>query len=361
MANLPSIPSRTEVIDAHKQAGGQVAAIFPIHYPRGLFRAFDLLPVEIWGPPGTKTTRADAHVQRYVCSIVRCGLSFLLEGGLDVAKVIAVPHNCDSLQGLGSILLDFIKPDQPVIPLYLPRAEDAAAHGFLASELRDVFDKLVEATGLEPSHERLLECTAVEERADARLGTLLKRRLELDLSDSDFYKLVRSREYLPAEGFIEVADAVLEQAGDGCDRGVRIVLSGIVPEPRSVLDAISEAGGIVAADDLACCGRRVYPPGASKDPFQRMAERLLGGPPDCMRGSAVADRISHLEGLVEGTGSKAVVFFEPSFCEPELFYLPQQRKALEASGVRTLTLETDVGEPLSEQLVTRLEALLETV
>lgn len=36
------IPGRLESIEAHKAHGGLVAAVFPIHYPRALFRAFNI-------------------------------------------------------------------------------------------------------------------------------------------------------------------------------------------------------------------------------------------------------------------------------------------------------------------------------
>ena len=39
---LTSIPCRREIIRAHKESGGRVAAVLPIHYPRALFRAFHL-------------------------------------------------------------------------------------------------------------------------------------------------------------------------------------------------------------------------------------------------------------------------------------------------------------------------------
>ncbi len=98
-----------------------VAAVFPIHYPRELLRAFGVLPVEVWGPPAVEADYGATHLQPYLCSIVRNGLSFLLAGGLDVVDLLVVPHACDSLQGLGSILLDFVTPRQPVLPIYLPR------------------------------------------------------------------------------------------------------------------------------------------------------------------------------------------------------------------------------------------------
>ncbi|MBW1880547.1 MAG: 2-hydroxyacyl-CoA dehydratase [Deltaproteobacteria bacterium] len=355
------IPSRIQTIREHHEAGGKVAAVYPIHYPRALFRAFGVLPVEVWGPPSADRNPAGAHLQVYVCSIVHCGLGFLLSGGLDIADLIVVPHACDSLQGLGSLLLDFQPPKQPVQPFYVPRGEGTAATDFLVEELRALYAFLAEHTGAAPSDAEVMACIEREERAGAAVVSLFAERRALPLDNRAFYRVVRSREFLPAERFLDLCEATLASRTEPDNRAVPVVLSGIVPEPMEVLDALSEAGAMVVADDLACCGRRMYPAGSSTDPFRRMAERLLGSPPDCTRGTTVRARLDHLRRLVEESGARAVVFYEPKFCEPEQFYLPLQRDALEADGIHTITIEVDIGDPLGMQAVTRIEALLETV
>ncbi|MCP4656535.1 MAG: 2-hydroxyacyl-CoA dehydratase [bacterium] len=355
------IPARTTVIRDHKQRGGRVAAVFPVHQPRALFRAFDILPVEVWGPPGIATTGGDSHLQGYTCSIVRSGLAFLLSGGLEVADFLVVPHACDSLQGLGSILLDFIKPDQPVVPVYPPRGDGDAAVDFFSAELRSVFERLAAATGIRPSDGELMAAIYREEEADALLARLDAERATLTLGERDLYRLLRSREYLPAETFATLASRALGDCIDVARTGIPVILSGIVPEPMEILDLIADGGGTVAADDLACCGRRLYPPGTSSDPFQRMAESILGGPPDPTRGSSVEARSEHLRRLAARTGARAIVFYLVKFCEPELFYLPLVRRALEQAGIRSQTVEVDLADPLSRQVATRVEALLEMV
>ena len=54
-------------------------------------------------------------------------------------------------------------------------------------------------------------------------------------------------------------------------------------------------------------------------------------------------------------------YIEIITCAATHGYLPLLRAALEADGVRSLVVEVDLAEPLSDQLVTRVEALLETV
>jgi len=363
MANELTIPSRGEALRAHLDSGGALAAVFPYHPPRALLRAHGLLPVEVWGPPGRSTAAGDAHLQPYTCSLVRAGLAFLLDGGLERAQAILVPHGCDSLQGLGSVLLDFVKPAMPVLTCYMPRGERDLDRAFLADELRELAARLAEITGHRPGDGELVEAIEREERADAALGELLARRPELALGERDFYRLVRSREYLPAEAFAALATRALALPPAEGARPARtpLVLSGLVPEPMALLDALEAAGATVAGDDLACSGRRRYRPTRGADAYARMSEGMLSGPPDSTRGSSVQARLDHLRGLARGSGARGVVFLTLKFCEPELYYLPQLRDGLAADGVRALDLEVDLAEALPAPVVNRLEAFVETL
>jgi benzoyl-CoA reductase/2-hydroxyglutaryl-CoA dehydratase subunit BcrC/BadD/HgdB len=357
--------------------------VFPIHYPRALLRAFDILPVEVWGPPHVDTSYGAQHLQPNICSIVGNGLSFLLSGGLDVADVLVVPHACDSLQGLGSILTDLITTRQPVVPIYLPRGRRESDVDFLAQEFRSVHHRLETITGRRPTGDQLLACIKREEQADALLSDLHRNRSGTALAEGDFYGLIRAREFLPAETFIELTREPLGRAlpgscrsaaeldasaahsearVEGCEREhTPILVSGIVPEPMELLDAISGMGATVVADDLACCGRRLYPSGASEEPFRRMAERLIYAPPDPTRGSPIGDRLSHFKCTVEESGAKGVVFYDVKFCDPELFDLPILCGELDRLLIPSLTLEVDISDPLPHQVLTRMEAFLEMI
>ncbi len=366
---LPTIPSRRHVIDRFRAGGGRVAAVFPYNYPRALLRAFGLLPVEVWGPPRDGDDGADTQVQAYVCSVVRLAHAFLLDGGLEVADVLVVPHTCDSLQGLGSMLLDFDQPPQLVLPVYIPRAAGAAAMRYYADEFGQVYARLAALTGARPTDEELRLAIRREEAADYALAALLDARPTLPLEDPDFYRLVRAREYMPAEDWEPLARELLAQAkaagqppegSAGAPSPVPLLVSGIVPEPRGLLQAIADAGAQIVADDFASSGRRRYPTGTRGEPMLRMAERVLGAAPDSTRGSAIASRAQHLLNLAHRAGARAALFVIVKFCEPELFYLPQVRRVLEDAGLPTTTVEVDLGAPLPAQAVTRIEALVET-
>ncbi|MCX6070064.1 MAG: 2-hydroxyacyl-CoA dehydratase family protein [Chloroflexi bacterium] len=361
VAPLPSIPRRRDLARAHHERGGLVAAVLPIHYPRALLRAFGILPMEVWGPPNVDAARAASRLQPYVCSIVRNALSFLESGGLQIADLLIVPHACDSLQGLGSVLLDFVHPAQPVLPLYLPRNPAPEGTAFLADEFRALHQRLAEVTQRTPSESELMQAILDEEVADDLLRRVHEQRPTLPLTTFDFYHLVRAREFLPLDSFVSLARAILAMPAVKSPPKIPIVLSGIVPEPMDMLRAVDELGASVIADDLACCGRRLYPAGRSRDPFMRLAESLLGGSPDSTRGSPIQDRLDHLLGLAHSTGSRGVVFHDVKFCEPELFDLPVLRRGLRDAGLPSITVEVDLNDAVSHQARTRLEAFLEMI
>ena len=272
------IPPRKQVIQEIKSRGDAVAAVLPIHYSRALLRAFAIYPIEVWGPPQVDVSSGGAHLQAYVCSIVHNALSFLKMGKLDIADLVLIPHTCDSLQGLASILMDLIQPEQAIIPLYLPRGQREEDVTFLADELRSLAARLADLTGRQPTDEEFLAAIQREETSDLLLNELCKARNKTGLNNLDFYRLLRSREYLPAEDFAALAESTLQNTA-APRPGTPVILSGIVPEPMGVLGLLDEMNGLVAADDLACCGRRLYQPGSSLEPFRRMAEAIITAPP----------------------------------------------------------------------------------
>jgi len=358
MAGTPQLPSRREVIAEARARGRRVAAVLPYHYPRALLAAYGFHPVELWGPPHVPRDRGSRHFPAYTCDIVVRATSFLLQGGLDGVDAILVPHTCDALQGMGSVLGDFLRPRPAVLTLYLPRGQRPEDRAFLADELRRLGAALAELSGAEPDAAAWGEAFAAEASADAALASLYERRPHLAVSDREFYTAVRAREYLPAEDFTALADSL--PAGHP-PVGVPLLLSGIVPEPPSLFDHLAAVGARVVADDLACGARRLYPQATDGDPYERLADRLLGSPPDPTRGSPIAERATHLRHRMEESGARGLVIYDVKFCEPELFDVPRLRAHLAEAGYPLLHVEVELGEDLSQQSLTRLEAFVETL
>jgi hypothetical protein len=216
---------------------------------------------------------------------------------------------------------------------------------------------------------------------------LCLHRDRVPLSDRDLYTLIRSREYLPAQTFSALVDEVVpvadtdampavtdgapadawdaapDAAGSAGPPGrrlpVRLMLGGIVPEPMSLFDAIDGMGARVVADDLACGSRRLYRRTAGTDPYARLAESLMSGPPDPTLGAPIAERAAFITRRMRETGARGLLVYDVKFCEPELFDLPQLREHLSAQQLPMLHVEFESAPAIAQQTLNRIEAFVE--
>ena len=356
---MMTVPTRSDIIQQIRGEGQRLAAVLPIHYPRALLRAYGFHPMEVWGPPGLTEAHEETHFQEYVCSLVRDAVIFLRSEAGQQVDCILVPHTCDSLQGTGTVMQNFLRPRQPVMTLYHPRNRGSAGLEFLTHELERLSDSLREVSDVEPTDATLLGLIEEENQADEWLGRLCLHRSDFGLCDREFYSLVRAREYLPAKDFIHLAQSV--PRSEQAPRGVKLMISGILPEPMELFEHINEFGGSVVADDLACGSRRVYAANQETDPLRNMAVQLLSAPPDPSFGCAVDVRNAYLIERMESTGARGMLFYEVKFCEPESFYLPQTRDALTEAGYPMLHVEVELENKISGQILTRLNTFLEVL
>ena len=351
-----NLPSRKEIIRKVKSKGKRVACVLPVHYPPELLRAFSIHPIELWGPPGIDTTTAKAHLQSYICSIMHSSLSFILKGCPDEIDFILVPHCCDSLQGIGSILKDFITPKQKILTLYIPRGKRESDIEFLAEELKRIYGMLSEITGLEPKADILHSQIDLQERIDELLLSVYEKHSKKESDSVTFYRTIRAKGYLPPDEYINLLEKLIESKAR--ENRVRILLSGIVPEPEEVLQVVEDAGGVVICDDMACCYRRVYKRVSDGDPFKRMARRMLSVP-DSLLGSPIGERFDFLVKLCNTYGANGIIFYNIKFCEPEKFYHPLLKERLKSANIESLIIETDINEKLPQQIRTRIHAFIE--
>ncbi|MBN2158690.1 MAG: 2-hydroxyacyl-CoA dehydratase [Spirochaetes bacterium] len=356
-----TIPSRQKVMKDHKDAGGFTAAVFPIHYPRPLFRAYNVLPVEVWGPPKADPHLWEAHLQTYTCSVIRNGLSFFIAGGLDGVDMLVVPHCCDTLQGLGSILQNYLPQNKRVLTLYIPRDSREIDINYLAREMKILSGRIGEVTGTELDESKLIKCIDEEDRSNAIVGRMFQQRTQLSCSDREFYEIIRSREYLPADAFITLVEGFMARAKNQDGGRIPVVISGIIPEPMDIFNSLNGIGLTVVGDDLFTTGRRIYSRSDSTDPWTRMSEMIIKGPPDSTRGNFLTNRVKYLVDLTKESGARGVIFYHVKFCEPEQFYYPALKKGLENAGIPSVLVEAEIGDPLPGQVVTRLEAFKEVI
>ena len=359
---------RTAVIRQQQALGRKVVAVLPVHYPKPLLTAMNVLAVELWGPPGPPRGPAAGRLQPYVCAVVRNALAFLAGGHADLVDAVLFPHTCDSVQGLATLAPDLGGWTKPVLRFQHPKGpERLSSRTFVRAELESLAQELAPLTGAPLDREALRDALAVHAEIDGLRRQLLTQRRRVRLDDAALYALLRRGEFLwPADHLAELRGAAAALAPEPVQRGLPLMITGYVPEPMALFACLGAAGAVVVADDYAAVGRRVpraqpATPGPDDDPLDTLVRAAFAGPPCSTRGEPQGLRLAYLERLYRESGARGLIVHVPKFCEPELFDAPAIGARFRRLGAPVLLLEGELETEVSAQTVTRLEAFCELV
>lgn len=363
---------RAYVERQRNEHGRKSIVVLPVHYPKEILTAMDVLAVELWGPPGAPRGPEAGRLQAYVCAVVRNALAFLAGGHADVVDAALFPHTCDSVQGLATLVTDFGGWSKPSFQFQHPKGPTrASVRKYLVAELRSLADGIATLTGkpLEPA--KLRAAIRLHRTIDEVKGRILEGRGRLAMGDGELYATLRRGEWLWPEEHLEELRAVerqLPELGAPTRKGVPLFVTGYVPEPMSILGALDDVGAYVVRDDWAAIGRRVVTPSKAidladpdADPFEALAALYYEAPQCPTRSLDQEGRMKRLLALYDQSGARGVIVHEPKFCEPEAFDVPAIKKVFAERGVPLLYLETELETELAGQTTTRLEAFVEMV
>ncbi|MCF8081603.1 MAG: 2-hydroxyacyl-CoA dehydratase family protein [Deltaproteobacteria bacterium] len=355
--------TRTEYLISQKQMGRRLIGAFPAQYPKEILWAMNAIPAEIWDPP-VDTSEANAHLQPYICSVVRAGLALILEGKCDMLDGFLFPHTCDSIQNLASIVNDYLGIRKPCYFFYPPKAPYRhSSRRYFVEQLRALVTALEKTMGpLDPSSFK----QSVQQgfALGALLGEIYEQRRAgtLNAPNADFYGVLRQGEYLHPEDFIPRLEAFRRTAEREDTSGPGVILSGVLPNPPEILKLLDASGVRIVDDDFMNCSRRFLIHGEpAQDPFEALADAYFSLPPCTTKNSSIQERINGLLEKIEKSGARGVIFYLVKFCEPELFDVPLVSEAVKDRGIPTLVLDVEINQGLTGQLTTRVEAFVEMI
>jgi len=356
--------SRKEYIREQKEKyGRRIFGVFPAQYPKEIFWAMNALPVEIWDPP-VEVSHANAHLQPYICSVVRLGLELILQGHCDDVDGFLFPHTCDSIQNLASIVNDYLGLKKPCIFFYHPKAPyRASSRDYYLKQLKDLAKGLEKQLGpLDP--DELKRRVRQSQEMSLLIKDLYDRRAKgkLRSSNEEFYRVLRQGEFLHPNDFLPLLSEFAEASRGEAKGGPVVIMSGVLPSPPEILSLLDELGVAIGDDDLLSCSRRLLAPSDTReDPFEALADGYFAMPPCTTKNSPVEERLQHLVQIIERSGAKGVIFYTVKFCEPELFDIPQLVEGLKSRGVSILVMDSELNQGVSGQMRTRVEAFVEMI
>ena len=336
--------------------------VLPALYPREILWAFDIMPVEIWDPPG-EILHANAHLQTTICPVVKRSLEFILKEPDIVNAGYLFPHTCDSLQNLGTQVKDLIGVQVPVYTFYNPKGSfNATTRKYYSDILSNFIQTLEETFGVLDPH-KLQQACELSHRIDSRLIQLQAARKtnRLELSNTEYFELMRAQEFLQPDDYIallekiEIADTPLTLYRN------HLLVSGILPPYPELLNFLEEMEVGVVADDLLAVSRRfpIVQMDVPNDSLEYLIDRFFLLPPCSTRAGNLNERLHHIQKLITESHAQGVLFNIVKFCEPELFDHRLLVKTLREKSIPVLSLETELQAGISGQDKTRLEAFTE--
>ena len=357
-----------------KDKGGKIIGCFPLYPPLELFHSMGLTPVVLWGlRDSVKTSAAaDLHLQSYACSVARHLVEFVLSDQAMFMDGLFMYNACDTLRNLPEILrcgLDDNGRSLPVFKMHIPMAprEQTRTSGYLRAKILSLIMELEETFGVVFSPEEFRHSVALYREMRLLCKELEGRVAKGSLSYGRFSQIIQEGCFTTVEDHIALMKDILKVdplfRNDSAmpSPAVAIIISGILPPPPKLIDALEDAGFRVAGNDIASQRRSYdYTPKAADNPCSYYVDFYFNHFPCPTLLYSADKRIATIKNLAAGAEARGFVFIGEKFCEDEYFEIPYLQKILKEMGIPTLPLEISIEDDKnSTACVTRLEAFSE--
>jgi len=328
----------------------KVIGCFPLYPPLELFYALDLVPVVLWGLRSVvkSTEISDKHLQNYTCSVARHLTEFILKEGHEMMDGLFMYNACDTLRNLPEIIekgsetaglsIPLVKVH---IPMVLPEQTDAT--NYFKNEIHQLIENLERLFDVSFSKEKFVEAV----RKASQIRTLMveaeKKVAQGSVSFLNFSNVIHECWFSTVDDRIEILTSLAKSEIDDSKKHrseKKVILSGILPPPTSVINAIESSGLTVVGNDIASLGRSYASmPPAREDPDSYFLDFYYQHFP-CPTLLYTGDRrVTSLFNIVENSEAKGVIFIGEKFCEYEYFEFPYLVQQLKDKGIQTLELE----------------------
>lgn len=361
-------------VQDHRQAGDPVVGIYCGYAPIELIQAMGIVPAVLCAFSKVPIAAAETVLPANLCPLIKSSYGFIIEGTCPfyaMSQAVIAETTCDGKKKMFELIAD-IKPTHVMDLPQVPDEAEARSNwkqmivklqGFLETHFdRQVDEEKIEAS-LQAANRKNVLMRRIFDYA-ARVPSVLHWKEMYDLS---FLAIAATgQEMVP---LLEPLPDILEQRVRegfhvGPPKAPRVLVTGcpVGGDATKIFNTIEAAGGVVVALD-ACTGMKAFMgefAENSGDPIGAMAERYLKIPCACMTPNE--RRLTDLSAMIGHFKPDAVIDFVLQACHAynvESFKIG--RHVEEVHGLPFLKIETDYSDADTEQLRTRIEALLESI
>ena len=349
----------------------------PLYPPLALFHSMGITPRVLWGFKDSLTDlgESDKHLQHYACSVARCLTQYVLsERGADL-KGLFMYNACDTLRNLPEILKWGLAETGRTLPLFsihIPMGSSDRDRNsiFLKNEIATLIRELEDAFAVTFSAERFKKSTLIYDEVRNMFMQMDVLVAAGKLRFDEYAQFARQGCLRPVEQLISSLKSRLQDFGsitpdslnNNTDPG-GVILSGILPPPPGISQAIEDANLRIVGNDIAMLSRSILqapdPTDNPEEYYQNYYQRHY----PCPTLLPTADnRIETLMDLIITRKAGGVIFIGEKFCEYEYFEMPYLEKRLREQGLHSLFLEVSMDD--NEHInafKTRIEAFSELI
>lgn len=343
----------------NKNAVGWVAP----YAPEEIIYAANCIPVGLWGGE-VELRKARTYLPAFACSIMQSVMEYETRGTYDILKAVLIPAMCDTLKCFGQKW----KGACPAIPFVYPQNRLVkSAEFFLENEFRYIIKELEDILNTEITEEALRESIILynDYRSAMREFTEIAAKYTTTISSTVRHQIIKASYFMDKKEYLsyirELNDKLRLQPVER-SKNKRVVVSGIMLEPKGVLKHFETLGIDVVGDDLAQESRqfRTDVPFAG-DALKSLAKQWINHNACSLAFDPYKQRIQHLVDLVNHHKADGVVLALMKFCDPEEYDVPIIMSRMKEENIPLLVIEIDQQATSFEQINTRLQGFVESM
>lgn len=360
-------------VQGRKEEGSPIVGIYCGYAPIELIQALGIVPAVLCAFSKVPIEAAETVLPANLCPLIKSSYGFIIEGTCPfyaMSEAVIAETTCDGKKKMFELIADV----KPTHVMDLPQLPDE-------SEARRNWKEMI--LKLQGFLERTFNCATDEATIEATLRAANKKNALMQkifdyaarkppvLQWKEVYDIGFLALPAAAEEVIPILESLIEKLEHRVRNGhyfgrpgaPRVLVTGcpIGGDATKIFNVIEEAGGIVVAPD-ACTGMKAFMgrfEEGSGDPVGAMAERYLKIPCACMTPNS--RRLDELSAMIDRFKPDAVIDFVLQACHSynvESYKVGQH--VSEVHGLPFLKVETDYSDGDTGQLLTRVEALLES-
>ncbi|MBI2856849.1 MAG: 2-hydroxyacyl-CoA dehydratase [Chloroflexi bacterium] len=349
-----------------KRQGKKVIGLLDAYIPEEVVHAAGMLPWQIIGSWQQTDPRVEIYRPGNTCRYCAHVLSSLLAGDLDFLDGLVGSDWDDDRRRLFDQWTHVRKqPFQHI--LHIPVVDSDLTRRLFIEKVARLADKVGEFAGARITDDALSSSIALYNRMRSLLMKVyeLRKREKPPVTGAEALGLTTAAFVMPKEEYVRELEALIPYLEvreiPALTVRPRLLVSSDRLDNPAYLALVESAGALVAMDDLDTGSRyfwRLIEPG--DNPVAALAQRYLLRPA-CPRMLFWPRQLAQVIEWAREWKIDGIINFPQRFTYPRLFATPYFRDQMAKAGIPFITIERQYRLGNEGQLLTRIEAFLETL